>query len=233
MSTSWVWIAGIYIWTQYNYLTIRRGVSEGSEGILLAILAAALFFASILAHEVAHAVWRAGSTSRCAASRSCSGAARPRRARTAWTARRVPGGVRRTGDDAGARRCVLGGASRPRRRVGDRRVPFLALADLRRLERPAGVPARRRPDVARRRLGLHEEPPAGAARRRMVRVAIGVAFAAVAVWSLGNGDLSMAIFTGYIAMILVTTGRSMEQRIALRDRLSRGVWPMRCGRLPR
>ena len=37
-----------------------------------------------------------------------------------------------------------------------------------------------------------------------------------------NGDVGMGIFTGYIALILVTTGRGMDQRIALRDRLEQG-----------
>jgi CBS domain-containing protein len=32
----------------------------------------------------------------------------------------------------------------------------------------------------------------------------------------------MGIFTGYIAMILITPGRGMDQRIALRDRLATG-----------
>src|SRR6478736_8665874 len=57
VSTSWVWIAALYVWSQYNYLTLNRGLAAGSgEAIFLAVLAAALFFASILAHEAAHAV---------------------------------------------------------------------------------------------------------------------------------------------------------------------------------
>ena len=143
---------------------------------------------------------------------------------SARPARRVPGGVRRTGDDAGARRRVLGGARRHRRGgVRDRRVPVLALVDLRRAERAARVPARRWPDAARRRLGHHEGPPARATGRGMVR-------RAGSGWRSGpspsgrsaNGDVGLGIFTGYIALILVTTGRGMDQRIALRDRLEQG-----------
>ena len=49
VSTSWVWIAALYVWSQYNYLTTIRGVPAGSgEAVFLAIFAAALFFASIL-----------------------------------------------------------------------------------------------------------------------------------------------------------------------------------------
>ena len=57
VSTSWVWIAALYVWSQYTYLTINRGVPAGSgEAVFLAVVAAGLFFASILAHESAHAV---------------------------------------------------------------------------------------------------------------------------------------------------------------------------------
>jgi len=53
-------------------------------------------------------------------------------------------------------------------------------------------------------------------------IGVGLAFGAVAIWSVSNGDVGLGLFTGYIALILVTTGRSMEQRIALRDRLEQG-----------
>ena len=43
---------------------------------------------------------------------------------------------------------------------------------------------------------------------------------------------ALGIFVGYIALILVTTGRSMDQRIALRDQLRRDASPTRCGLRP-
>ena len=53
-------------------------------------------------------------------------------------------------------------------------------------------------------------------------VLVGLVFIAAAVWSIGNGDVGMGIFGGYIAAILVSTGRGMEQRIAFRDQLMKG-----------
>jgi Zn-dependent protease len=53
-------------------------------------------------------------------------------------------------------------------------------------------------------------------------VIVGIAFGAGALWSVSDQDLGRAIFLGYIAAILVATGRGMEQRIALRDQLAKG-----------
>jgi hypothetical protein len=53
-------------------------------------------------------------------------------------------------------------------------------------------------------------------------IVIGLAFAAGAVWSVSNGNLTLGIFGGYIAAIVITTGRGMDQRIALRDQLVKG-----------
>jgi Zn-dependent protease len=224
VSTSWVWIAGIYIWSQYNYLTIRRGVSEGSEAILLAILAAALFFASILAHEIAHAVmarrldlpvrgvtlvfW-GGATETRADMHGPLGeflvafvgpATTLALAGVFWVAHTATQGVvsEIVGYLSWLSLIFAGLNALPGFPLDGGRMLLAAVWGL----------------TKNRRLALRVAGWSG--------VAIGVAFAAVAVWSLGNGDLSMGIFTGYIAMILVTTGRSMEQRIALRDRLMQG-----------
>jgi Zn-dependent protease len=224
VSTSWVWIAAIYIWTQYNYLTIRRGVSEGSEAILLAVLAASLFFASILAHEVAHAVmarkldlpvrgvtlvfW-GGATETRADLHGPLGeflvafvgpATTLALAGVFWVAHIATEGVvsEIVGYLSWLSLIFAGLNALPGFPLDGGRMLLAAVWGF----------------TKNRRLALRVAGWSG--------VAIGVAFAAVAVWSLGNGDLSMGIFTGYIAMILVTTGRSMEQRIALRDRLMQG-----------
>ena len=47
-------------------------------------------------------------------------------------------------------------------------------------------------------------------------------FGAAAVWFIANGGIGLGIFFGYLAAILVTTGRGMEQRIAFRDQLIKG-----------
>jgi Zn-dependent protease len=224
VSTSWVWIAAIYVWSQYNYLTINRGVHEGSEAILLAILAAGLFFASILAHEAAHAVMARGLDL-------------PVRGVTLvfW------GGATETRADmhgplgeflvafvGPATTLALAGvfwiAHIATEGVVSEIVGYLSWLSLifAGLNALPGFPL----DGGRMLLaavwGLTKD------RRIALRVAgwsgvgIGLVFGAFAVWSLGNGDVGLGIFTGYIAIILVTTGRSMDQRIALRDRLEQG-----------
>ncbi|MGZ5213910.1 MAG: CBS domain-containing protein, partial [Actinomycetota bacterium] len=53
-------------------------------------------------------------------------------------------------------------------------------------------------------------------------VLIGLVFGTAAVWFIANGGVGMGIFAGYIAAILISTGRGMEQRIAFRDQLMKG-----------
>jgi CBS domain-containing protein len=52
---------------------------------------------------------------------------------------------------------------------------------------------------------------------------VGALIGAAAVWKLADGDIGMAIFLGYVAMILIAAGRAMDQRIAFRDQLVRGT----------
>jgi CBS domain-containing protein len=67
-------------------------------------------------------------------------------------------------------------------------------------------------------------------RRTGLRVAgwggliVGVGFIALAANSvIRDGDIGRAFFFGYLGSILVATGRSMSQRIELRDRLGNGT----------
>ena len=55
VSTSWFVIAALYVWIRYDALAARLGVDPG-EALMIAVLAAALFFGSVLLHEAAHAV---------------------------------------------------------------------------------------------------------------------------------------------------------------------------------
>ncbi len=225
VSTSWVWIAAIYVWSQYSDLTINRGVPEGSaEAVLLAIFAAALFFSSILAHETAHAVmarglglpvrgvtlvfWGGATETRSdirgplgeflvafvgpATTLALSG--------VFWVAHIVTAGV-------------LSGI------VGYLAWLSLIFAALNALP---GFPL----DGGRMLLaavwGLTKN------RRTAMRVAgwsgvlVGLVFGTGAVWFIANGVVGMGIFAGYIAAILISTGRGMEQRIAFRDQLMKG-----------
>jgi hypothetical protein len=51
---------------------------------------------------------------------------------------------------------------------------------------------------------------------------VGVAFGAAAIWAISNDDLILGLFFGYLAAVLISTGRGMDQRIALRDHLLKG-----------
>lgn len=225
VSTSWVWIAALYVWSQYNVLTIRYGVASGSaKAIFLAVFAAALFFASILAHETAHAVMARG-------------LGLPVRGVTLvfW------GGATETRSDirgplgeflvafvGPATTLALSGvfwvAHILTAGVISEIVGYLAWLSLifAALNALPGFPL----DGGRMLLaavwGLTKD------RRTALRVAgwsgvlVGLIFIAAAVWFIGNGDVGLGIFGGYIGVILVSTGRGMERRIAFRDQLMKG-----------
>jgi Zn-dependent protease len=56
VGTSWVFIAALFVYSQYLSLTQGIARSSPSEAVSLSLLAATLFFGGVLAHEGAHAV---------------------------------------------------------------------------------------------------------------------------------------------------------------------------------
>ncbi len=225
VSTSWVWIAALYVWSQYNYLTIRHGVAEGSaEAVLLAVLAAVLFFSSILAHETAHAVMARvlGLPVRGVTLVFWGGATETR------ADIRGPLGEFLVAFVGPATTLALSGVFWLARVFTDGVISdivgYLAWLSLvfAVLNAVPGFPL----DGGRMLLaavwGLTKD------RRTALRVAgwsgviVGLGFGAGAAWYLADGNIGMGIFAGYIAAILITTGRGMGQRIAFRDQLMTG-----------
>ena len=225
VSTSWVWIAALYVWSQYSELTLRHGVTAGSaEAVLLAILAAGLFFASILAHETAHAVMaRALDLPVRGVTLVFWGGATETRADM-----RGPLGEFLVASVGPATTLALSGvfwvAHNLTEGVISEIVGYLAWLSLifAVLNALPGFPL----DGGRMLLaavwGLTKN------RRTALRVAgwsgvlVGLVFGAAAVWFISNRGLGLGIFAGYIAAILISTGRGMEQRIAFRDQLMKG-----------
>ncbi len=226
VSSSWVWIAGLYIWSVYANLTGFGRVDrvDPGEAIVLSVVAAVLFFGSILIHETAHAVM----------ARSLD---LPVRGVTLvfW------GGATETRADARgplgeflvafvgpASTLVMAGifwvAHDVASGVASEMIGYLAWLSLvfAVLNALPGFP------LDGGRMLLAAVWGATKNRKTALRVsgwagiAVGVAFGAAAFYMITHDDFGTAIFFGYFAAILITTGRAMEGRIAFRDQLMRG-----------
>ncbi len=225
VSTSWVWIAALYVWSQYTDLTLRRGVRAGTaEALLLAILAAGLFFASILAHETAHAVMARtlGLPVRGVTLVFWGGATETR------ADLRGPLGEFLVAFVGPATTLALSGvfwvAHIATTGVISEIVGYLSWLSLifAVLNALPGFPL----DGGRMLLaavwGLTKNRRTALRAAGWSGVLIGLIFGAAAVWFISKGVVGMGIFAGYIAAILISTGRGMEQRIAFRDQLMKG-----------
>ena len=227
VSTSWVWIAALYIWSQYNDLTITRtacrrrvrgGVAGGPRG--------RLFFSSILAHETAHAVMaRVLDLPVRGVTLVFWGGATETRADL-----RGPLGEFLVAFVGPATTLALAGvfwvAHIATEGVISEIVGYLSWLSLifAGLNALPGFPLDGGRMLLAGGVGTHEGPSdwrlrvAGMVRRpgrSRVRRGRGLVRSATA-------SSAMGLFTGYIALILITTGRGMDQRIAVRDRLMQG-----------
>ena len=225
VSTSWVWIAGLYVWSNYANLT-RFGpvVVDSFEAIVLAVLAAVLFFGSILIHEAAHAVMarRLDLPVRSVTLVFWGGATETR------ANARGPLGEFLVAFVGPASTLVIAGLFKAIEQatsgVASHLIGYLAWLSLilAILNALPGFPL----DGGRMLLAIVWG--ATKSRRIAMRVAgwsgvmVGVAFGAGAVWAISNEDIGLGLFFGYLAAILISTGRGMDQRIAFRDQLIRG-----------
>ncbi len=220
VGSSWIWIAALYVYATYIGLTQGGVYVSTGAATALAVFAAALFFGSVLAHEAAHAVmaraldlpvsgitlvfW-GGATETRASARGPLGeflvsfvgpASTLAIAGVFWVAARAVGGLPSEIFANLARLSLLFAALNA--------LPGFPLDGGRMLLAAVwGI-------TGKRRSGLRA---AGA-----VGVLIGGALLGVAVWQLTQQG-GWWLFLGYIGFVMLSSGRSMEGRIRLRDQL--------------
>jgi Zn-dependent protease/predicted transcriptional regulator len=225
VGSSWVGIALLFVFIQYSRLTDSERVT-GLEALLLSAFVTVLFFGSVLLHEAAHAVmargldlpvmgitlvfW-GGATETKAAARGAKGeflvalvgpATTLALGGVFWVAATLTQGVISDLLDWLARISVIFAALNT--------VPGFPLDGGRMLLAAVwGI-------TGSRRTGMRIAGYVG--------LAIGVATIAYAVLSFSQGGSDGSwLFLGYMGFILVTSGRAMDHRIAIRDQLSRGT----------
>lgn len=223
VSTSWFVVAGLYVYLRYEYYTSI--FVEPAEAATIAVLAAALFFGSVLLHEAAHAimarsldlpvsgitlVFWGGATETKASAKGPLGeflvafvgpATTLVLAGVFWLGESLTNGlVAETMDSLAWLSLIFAGFNA---------LPGFPLDGGRMLLATVwGITSNRR--AAMRVAGYGG-------------IAVGVVIGLVAVRNLTSGDVGMAVFLGYVAMILIVAGRAMDQRIAFRDQLVRGT----------
>ena len=222
VSTSWVFIVAFVVFVLYDRYA-DGGIVDPVEALTVSVVATILFFGSVLVHEAAHAVmargldlpvmgitlvfW-GGATEVKASARGAGGeflvafvgpASTLAMAGVFWALAGVTNGVA-----ADAMRWL---AFISLLFAGFNALPAFPLDGGRMfLAAVWGITGNRR--TAMRAAGY-------------LGLAIGIAMAAVTVWLFLQGQIP--IFLAFIAFILISTGRSMEQRIAFRDQLMRGT----------
>ena len=224
VSTSWFVIVGLYVWIRYEDLT--RMLVEPAEAATIAVLAAILFFGSVLLHEAAHAVmarsidlpvsgitlvfW-GGATETKASAKGPLGEFLVAFVGPATTL--VLAGVFRVGEIL-----TNGLVAETMSSLAELSLIFAIFNAL------PGFPL----DGGRMLLatvwGLTRDRRTAMRAAGLGGIAVGMVIGAVAVWwFLTRGDIVFAVFLGYVAAILIGTGRAMDRRIAFRDQLVKGV----------
>jgi Zn-dependent protease len=224
VGTSWLFIAAFFLYAQYVRAIGSTPKPTQGEAITLAVVGAILFFGAVLIHEGAHAVMaRSLGIPVAGITLVFWGGATEAKASS-----RGPLGEFLVAFVGPASTLVLAGLLWLMARVLSGEIADLvrSLAELNLLF--AGVNALPGFPLDGGRMLLATAWGLSHSRRTAIRVtgyvgtAMGVALAVTAVYaaSIGSG---WWLFVGYLAFIMISTGRAMEQRIALRDRLGRGT----------
>jgi Zn-dependent protease len=221
VSTSWFVIAALYVFLGYEN---NRGIVAPAESFMIAVLAAVLFFSSVLLHEVAHAVM-----------------ARVLDLPVSGITLVIFGGATETKASAKgplaeflvafvgpATTLVLAGVFW----LGEAATHGLVAETMRSLAWLsllfAGFNALPGFPLDGGRMLLAAAWGLTGSRRTAMRVAgyggiaVGSLMGAAALWLLSERETFMAFFLGYVGFMLISTGRSMDQRIEIRDQLNNG-----------
>ena len=224
VGTSWLFIAAFFLYAQYVRAIESTPEPTQGEALTLAVVGAVLFFGAVLIHEAAHAVMaRALGIPVAGITLVFWGGATEAKASS-----RGPLGEFLVAFVGPASTLALSGILWLASRALSGEIADLvdSLADLNLLF--AAVNALPGFPLDGGRMLLATAWGISHSRRTAIRVtgyvgtAMGVALAVAAVYdaSIGSG---WWLFLGYLAFIMISTGRAMEQRIALRDRLGRGT----------
>jgi Zn-dependent protease len=225
VSTSWVWIAGLYVWSTYANLSgLGPDVIDAFEAMVLAVVTAALFFGSILIHETAHAVMarRLDLPVRSVTLVFWGGATETR------ANARGPLGEFLVAFVGPASTLVIAGLFKAialaTSGVASHLIGYLAWLSLvlAILNALPGFPLDGGRMLQAIVWGVTKNRRTAMRAAGWSGVMVGVAFGAAAVWAISNDDIVLGLFFGYLAAILISTGRGMDQRIAFRDQLLKG-----------
>jgi len=224
IASSWVFIAALYVSLQYTSLKQARPELLTREALTLSLLATVLFFGSVLVHETAHAVTaRSLGLPVSAVTLVFWGGATETRANARGPLREFLVafvGPATTLAMAGvffvASLAAHGAAEEVLRYLSGISVLFAIVNAL------PGFPLDGGRMLVAIVWGITRNRRTALSVAGYAGIAIGGAIALAAVWSF-NQDNGYWFILGYLAFMLITTGRATPARIALRDQLARGT----------
>src|SRR5829696_4522031 len=224
VGTSWLIVAGLYVYLQYLRLRGSSVQPSDAESIALALFGAFLFFGGVVIHEVAHAVAaRLQNIPVAAITMVFWGGATEAKASS-----KGPGAEFLVAFVGPASTLVLAGVFWV---VGDQLDGLMGaiVRDLARLNlffaalnAIPGFPLDGGRMLLATAWGVSGSRRTGLRVVGYVGLGLGAVCAGLAIIAFTNQN-DWWFILGYLAFLMISTGRSMEQRIALRDRLSQGT----------
>jgi Zn-dependent protease len=224
VSSSWFFVTALYVWLWYTGLTQGRPLLDSGEALTVSVLATILFFGSVLIHESAHAVMaRSLGLPVTAITLVFWGGATETRANA-----RGPLGEFLVAFVGPATTLALAGVfyvtslvahglvADVLRALSGLSVIFAVINAL------PGFPLDGGRMLVAVVWGITRSRRTALRSAGYVGMAIGGAVAFAAVWSFTR-DTGYWLLLGYLGFVMITTGRGMDARIALRDKLAMGT----------